>query len=374
VHIAHVITKLDVGGAQSHVVELAIGQVADGHRVNIVAGQGGPAAERAAAAGIPIRIVPELGASHGRFSQRAALAAVTRVLRDICPDLVHGHSSNGGLHARLAARRLRLPSVYTAHGWPFQRGAPRKQRLMSFVGEFVGGHIGNAVIVLTEAERDLAARARVVPRRRLWVVANGISDVPPELRRARPLGDRPAVLVMVARFAPPKLQAELAARLAAVSDVPWTLQFVGDGPDLEACRAEVDAIPYLRGRVSFLGHRDDVSAILAASDIGILWSRYEGQPISVIEYMRAGLCCVANDLPGVRALFGDEGAGVVIEPAADVAHVFTDLLTTPQRLDTLARQARLRYESHYSVTALVDATDAVYAACAGVNKSGEGDA
>ena len=42
---------------------------------------------------------------------------------EIRPDLVHGHSSNGGLHARLAARRLGLPSVYTAHGWPFQKGA-----------------------------------------------------------------------------------------------------------------------------------------------------------------------------------------------------------------------------------------------------------
>jgi glycosyltransferase involved in cell wall biosynthesis len=367
VHVAHVITKLDVGGAQTHVVELALGQVAAGHRIDIVAGHGGPAAERAAAAGIPIRIVPELGASHGRFSQRAALAAVTRALGDIRPDLVHGHSSNGGLHARLAARRLRLPSVYTAHGWPFQKGAPWRQRVMSFAGEFVGGHVGNAVIVLTEAERDRAVRAWVVPRRRLWVVANGIGDVPPDLRRSRPLGGRPAVLVMVARFAPPKLQAELAATLAALGDLPWTLQFVGDGPDLASCRAEVDAMPSLDGRVSFLGHRDDVAEILAASDIGILWSRYEGQPISVMEYMRAGLCCVANDLPGVRALFGEEMAGVVVDADEDVARVLTDLLMTPGRVDTLGQRARVRYESHHSVTAMVAATDAVYAASTAAN-------
>ena len=360
-HVAHVITKLDVGGAQTHVVELAIGQVATGHRIEIVAGHGGPAAERAAAAGIPIRIVPELGASHGRFSQRAALAAVTRALGDIRPDLVHGHSSNGGLHARLAARRLGLPSVYTAHGWPFQKGAPWMQRIMSFAGEFVGGHVGDAVIVLTETERERALRARVVPRGRLWVVPNGISDVPPDLRRGEPAGDRSPVLVVVARFAPPKMQAQLVDALAGLTDLPWTLQFVGDGPDLAACRAKVDDVSTLRGRVAFLGHRDDVAEILAASDVGILWSRYEGLPISVMEYMRAGLCCVASDLPGVRALFGEEPAGVVVPSDADLAHVLTELLTTPGHLDDLGRRARQRYESQYSIAALVAATEAVYA-------------
>jgi glycosyltransferase involved in cell wall biosynthesis len=362
VHVAHVITKLDVGGAQTHVAELALGQVDAGYRIDVVAGSDGPAAARVAAAGIPVRIVPELGASHGRFTQRAALAAVQRTLGEIRPDLVHGHSSNGGFHARLAARRLRLPSVYTAHGWPFQQGAPWRQRIMSFAGEFVGGHVGNAVIVLTEAERDRAVRARVVPRRRLWVVANGISDVPPDLRRASSRGDHPATLVMVARFAPPKLQAELAATLTRLNELPWTLQFVGDGPELEACRAEVDAMPSLRGRVSFLGHRDDVAEILAASDIGILWSRYEGLPISVMEYMRAGLCCIASDLFGVRALFGDEAAGIVAGSDSELARELTDLLTTPGRIDALGQRARLRFESHYSVDAMVAATDEVYAA------------
>ena len=362
-HVTHVITKLDVGGAQTHVVELALGQVAAGYRVDIVTGCNGPAADRIAAAGIPIRLAPELGASHARLDQRAALAAVTGTLREIRPDLVHGHSSNGGLHARLAARRLGLPSVYTAHGWPFQKGAPWRQRLMSFAGEFVGGHVGDAVIVLTEAERERARRARVVPRGRLWVVPNGISDVPRDLRRAGSAGDRSAVLVMVARFAPPKMQAHLVDALAELTDLPWTLQFVGDGPDLAACRAKVDGIPSLGGRVAFLGHRDDVVEILAASDVGVLWSRYEGLPISVMEYMRAGLCCVASDLPGVRALFGEQSAGLVVASAAELRGVMTDLLTTPARLDDLGRRARQRYESQYSVAALVAATEAVYAAC-----------
>src|SRR5690606_14412816 len=99
--------------------------------------------------------------------------------------------------------------VYTAHGWPFQKGAGWRQRLLSFGGEFVGGHIGDAVIVLTRAEFDRARRARVVPRDRLWIVPNGLADVPAAARRIGPLDARRPVLVMVARFAAPKLQHQL---------------------------------------------------------------------------------------------------------------------------------------------------------------------
>ena len=367
-HIVHVITKLDVGGAQTHVVELATGQLAAGHRVEIVSGTDGPAAQRAVSAGIPVRVLPALGGSHGRMSQRGALAAVTDALDEIRPQLVHGHSSNAGLHARLAARRLRLPSVYTAHGWPFQQGAPWSQRVMSFSGEFVAGHMGDAVIVLTDAERDRALRARIAPRDRIWVVPNGIGDVPEGERRRRTVGGDPAVMVMVARFAPPKLQAELVGLLAALTDLPWTLRFVGDGPDLQACRTAVESSSALRLRVSFLGHRDDVASILADSDIGILWSRYEGLPISVAEYMRAGLCCVGSDLPGVRALFGPEEAGVVAAPA-QLANVLTDLLADPDRIDRLGAAARSRYEAWYSVSAMVAATDRVYEAACSVRRS-----
>jgi glycosyltransferase involved in cell wall biosynthesis len=360
VHVAHVITKLDVGGAQTHVVELALGQVAGGHRIDVVAGVGGPAADRLTALGVPVLIVPELGDSRGRVSQRAAVAAVTLALGRIAPDLVHGHSSNGGLAARMAARRLRLPSVYTAHGWPFQKGAAWKQRLMSFAGEFVGGHLGDAVIVLTEAEQRRARRARVVPGDRLWVVPNGIADVPPELRRTGPLGDRAPTLVMVARFAPPKLQTELVVALAELADEPWTLRLVGDGPQLDECRSAVERLG-LGGRVEFLGHRDDVAEVLASSDIGVLWSRYEGLPISVMEYMRAGLCCVGSDLPGVRELLGRDG-GMVARSAVGLGEALRRLFADRTDIDALGTTARNRYVERFSAESMVAATDAVYAA------------
>lgn len=355
-HILHVITKLDVGGAQTHVAELALGQAHAGHRVEVVAGLGGPAAQRLAAGGVPVRVVPELGASHGRVSQGAAFDAVTEAVRISQPDVVHGHSSNGGLAARLAARRLRLPSVYTAHGWPFQKGASWKQRVLSLAGEFVGGHVGDAVIVLTQAEYDRAVRARVVPRSRLWVVPNGIADI----AGAAVHSDSSAapVLVMVARFAPPKLQSELIEVLAELADVSWRAVFVGDGPGLEACRKRAGDHD-LTDRIAFLGHRDDVAQVLAHADIGVLWSRYEGLPISVLEYMRAGLCCVASDLPGTRELLGS-GAGCLASDRVRLGAGLRALLAEPNRVRALGLASRDRYVECYSAEAMIAATNQVY--------------
>lgn len=360
--VAHVVTKLDVGGAQTHVVELAIAQHASGIDVRVIAGVDGPAADRVRAAGIRVAIVDPLGSAHGRLSQRAAFGAVRGELASDAPDIVHAHSSHAGLMARLAARRDGYRSVYTAHGWPFQAGAAWKQRLASFAGEFVGGHLGDAVICLTEAEADRARAARVVPRRRIWVVPNGIADVPVTLRRVGPVDPVAGpVLVMVARFAPPKLQVELLDVMETFDDRPWTLRLVGDGPGLEACRTLVSTSPLLSSRVELLGHRDDVPDILAAADIGLLWSRYEGLPISVMEQMRAGLACVASDLPGTRELF-NEAAGVVADSGEALVTVVSELLADPQGVEQLGAAGRRRYELAYSVEAMLTATNDVYTA------------
>lgn len=357
--ILHVITRGDVGGAQTHVAQLAAHQSEGGDDVTILAGVDGPAVRHAQHRGVAVEISPSLGDARASGSLRRAHRDVASCLRVVAPDIVHGHSSHGGLLARLAARQVGIPSVYTAHGWPFQRGAPWRQRLSSYVGELVGGRVGAAVICLTPAEAALAARSRVVPQSRVWIVPNGLEDVPVDARRR--VGEPGDVvrMVMVARFAPPKLQLELVDLLAALADLPWELVLVGDGPQREACEARSRAL--FGDRVRFLGHRDEVPSILAGCDVGLLWSGYEGMPLALLEAMRAGLCCVANDLPGVRFLFGDDAAGVVVaRESATFESSMRALLTDPDRVRRLAMAARLRYEHEFTIAAMAERVRTVY--------------
>ena len=353
--VLHAITKGDVGGAQTHVVELALTQDTTGLEVSVMAGCDGPAMNRLRARGIQILIVESLGHSIAPRADAAAVREMRSLIRTVQPDVVHAHSSKGGLLARIAARMEGVASVYTAHGFPFQPGAPVVQRSMSVLGESIGGHLGDAVICLTAEEADLARRWRIARAESIFVVPNGLPDTAP--LRQGPTGQTPK-LIMVARFAPPKQQRELISILATLLDMPWSMTFVGDGPQLEACREF--AAHLLGDRVEFLGHRDDVDVLTSSSDIALLWSGYEGMPIVLLEAMRAGLCCVASDLPGVRVLFGDPPAGLAATTPCELTGALRAVLADAGYADQLGRAARLRYESGFSIERMARGVQSVY--------------
>lgn len=357
--ITHVITRGDTGGAQTHVAELASSQAASGEHVEVVVGTEGQAADRLRAAGIDVTCVPVLGRSRQVVFQRRLLAEVTRAIAGTHPTIVHAHSSAAGLLGRVVARRLGVRSVYTAHGWPFQSGAPLRQRVVSWSGEFAGGHLGDAVICLTETERQRALRARVTSASRIWVVPNGIADVP-QSGRARLDVDRAVRLIMVARFASPKRQLGLITVLGQLLPLPWEMVFVGDGPLLS--QAKVLAQRVAPERCVFLGLRKDVVDLLAGCDVHVLWSGYEGMPISTLEAMRAGLCNVASDLPGVREQFGDPSAGLLAGDPAALADALRSVIVDPELRRRLGASGRERYEQTYTSSAMAAATHSVYEA------------
>jgi glycosyltransferase involved in cell wall biosynthesis len=177
--------------------------------------------------------------------------------------------------------------------------------------------------------------------------------------------DEPVKIVMVARFAQQKAQREVLDALAQLPRDGWVMTFVGDGPEWELAIAKAQTLG-LDDRVQFAGHRDDVVAVLAGSDIGLLWSHYEGMPLALMEAMRAGLACVANDLPGVRALFGDPPAGVVVPfDSTALAAALEALLADESRRVALAAASRSRFESEYSMSVHLAAIEKVYLASRG---------
>ncbi len=365
--VQHVITKADVGGAQTYVLELATVQAADGHTVSIVAGSLGRMADQARARGVVVEHEASLRREASVRSDLQAVRGLVSTLRASQPDVIHAHSSKAGVLARFAGRRLGIPTVYTAHGWPFQPGAPLPQRVMSWAGETMAARSWGEVICLTDAEAALARRLRVVPPTRLHVIRNGLPDIADDhradVRRAgvdAPPRDR-VDIVMVGRFAPPKQQRRVLTALSMIPDLPWRMTFVGDGVELQSLVEVADRFG-LGDRVRFVGDRGDVAEILAENDVGVLFSKYEGMPLAMLEKMRAGLACVANDLPGVRELFGGVGGTVVAADEAALARAFADLIADRDALDRSGRAARQRYESDFSIDANHRSVMRVYAA------------
>jgi glycosyltransferase involved in cell wall biosynthesis len=217
-----------------------------------------------------------------------------------------------------------VPKVaFTCHGYLHRQSGGLLRRGGGFAMEWIGGK-------LTDVYMNVS-REEAVEARRWWIhrgavaVGNGRDPAvfrPDAAVRARVragLGVAPetVAVVIVSRVVATKGYVEL---LAAMRDVPAELWVVGErlpsdrgeelGPHFERFAAT--------GRLRLLGYRADVAALLAAADIFVLPSHFEGLPMSVIEAMLAGLPVVATDIRGPREQVVDGETGLLV-PVRDAA-------------------------------------------------------
>jgi len=267
---------------------------------------------------------PPLARSLSPVAQVRAFLALYRLFRTRRPDVVHAHMPISGFLARLAARAAGVPVVaYTCHGFLFNQPGPWWRRGLSLAMEWVAGRITDVFMTVSREEAKDARRLRI--HANPVAVGNGRDPalfLPDAGARARVraslgLGEDAVVITAVSRLVRHKGYPEL---LTAMADVPAQLWVVGErlpsdhGEDMAAYFAGAGLGP----RLQLLGYRRDVAAILAASDIFVLPSYFEGLPMSVIEAMLCGLPVVATDIRGPREQVVDGQTGLLV-PAGEVA-------------------------------------------------------
>lgn len=360
-HIAYLITRTDeIGGAQMHVFELARCLLARGVRVTVLGGGEGTFAEMLRRAGIPYQNIPQLVRPIRPGTDWRCFWKLRAVLKQLRPDLVTVHSSKAGWLGRLAARSLKLPVIFTVHGWAFTEGVPPVRRALYALAERMAAPFADRIITVSEYDRQLALRHHIASAARLVTVHNGIPDIAPS-QRARPGEGERVRLVMVARFSPPKDQALLIRALAGLPTLPWELELIGDGPLRVANERLVHQLQ-LNDRIRFLGERRDVAERLSKAHIFVLVSNYEGLPLSILEGMRAGLPVVASDVGGVHEAVSHEETGLLF-PRGDVEalrSVLRRLIEQPELRARLGCAGRRRYEQAFTLDHMVTRTWAVY--------------
>jgi glycosyltransferase involved in cell wall biosynthesis len=142
-----------------------------------------------------------------------------------------------------------------------------------------------------------------------------------------------------------------------------TFRIVGGGPLLDGLRARAKDRG-VDGSLTFAGHRDDVAAQLAASDIFVLASRSESLPNAVVEAMAAGLPVIASAVGGVREILDDGRTGLLVAPddAAALADRICRLMAAPAVAQSLGNAARAEVAARYSFPVMVAAFEGVYRA------------
>ncbi|MFL5822287.1 MAG: glycosyltransferase [Solirubrobacteraceae bacterium] len=317
------------------------------------------AAALAAEAGARVELV-ELSRSKAPHRQGLALAALRRLIQQLEPDVVHGHSSIGGAMARLAAAGLSVPVVYTPHAVSRARSALAVERLLR-------GRT-DRVIAVSESERQFIVDQGVAHERQVVVIPNGVdlSSPPPPLHeplRAR-LGistDTP-LFGCVGRLAWQKAPEIFVSACAIVSDRLPGAHFVliGSGPLQKLVETAV-AEAGLGDRFHLIPSLPDAAAALEELDVYALPSRFEGGPYTPVEAMRAGTPVVVTNVAGNRDIVEHWVSGLVVpqdEPHALASAMLTLLKdgSLRERLVKGAQDSLHRFE----VRAMARATAAVY--------------
>ena len=192
------------------------------------------------------------------------------------------------------------------------------------------------------------------------VIPNGVDS---SRFQPRDAARAPRTVISVANLRPEKNHEAVIAAAAALRDTHPRVryQFVGGGPR----RRELEALARERGvsdRIEFLGHREDVPALLAAADIFVLASRSEAFPNGAIEAMAAGLPVVAFAVGGLLDLVENGRTGVLVRPDDPAALVsgLRRLLDRPERAAALGEAARRDVLERYSFDRMVAAFEDLY--------------
>lgn len=359
------ITLSDWGGAQANVLALAQG-LRGLYDVTVACGPGGPLVGRLRQEGIRVVEIPRLVRAPSPLADLATLVRLARWMRRERFALVHCHSTKAGLLGRMAARLAGTPAVlFTTHGWPFAGPWwPPPVRMLLALAEKVAARLTTTIICVSQRDREAALRVGIGPPTRLEVIPNGIAP-DPWLARAPVQEDgagtgRPCTAVMVSRLKEPKDPITLVKAWTQLG-ADRRLLLVGDGPMREQVEALVQGSG-LGGRVTLLGTRQDVPALLSMADVFVLSSRWEGMPLSVIEAMMSGLPVVATDAGGVSEAVVHGETGLLV-PAGDpdaLALALARLLGDSELRQRMGEAGRRRALERFTEERMLAQTAAVY--------------
>lgn len=354
-----VITKGEIGGAQTHVLSLF--QALSRQLQFITTIGGGEIAShlggRLSSQGAQVCHLQSLGNSLSPLRLAKSVRALLGLIRQQQPNVLHAHSAVAGVVSRIAGRIADVPVIYTVHGFGFKPEVSTFRRWAAWLAEYALAPLAGHMVCVSQHEMELARSLPVRPDR-VSVIYNGIEDT---FARANHLL-QPICIVMVARLAPPKRQDLLLQALALLRDtlgceVP--AKVIGSGPEMKSLQS-LATLMNLES-VDFTGDVSDVAHRLAQHSIFVLMSDHEGLPISVIEAMRAGLAIVASDLPGIRELIshGQDGLLVPNQPRA-LATALNQLITSAPLRTQLGQAARHTYEVRFTLDRMALSTMALY--------------
>lgn len=371
--VMQIVSNLDIGGAQEVVRTLAENLEKVGCQSVVVTFKDGPLRENIERLGIPVEILPQR--QHGITALPQFIRDMLRTRRALFElvkkynvDVIQTHLLRSldflVLSLRLQSKvqifwtfhnaRFDLREEHLAkHKWLFK---PKRWGYHVLYSVCTRG-VNRLIAVSEEVKTSIMKTLPSIPQKKIIAIPNSV-DVQRYskyrertiLRRNLGLAERHQVAAVVATFKEQKGHRYLLDALPEVlKNFPnLVVLFIGDG-ELKAALQNRTLELGLKNNVLFLGNRQDVPTLLAASDLFILPSLWEGLPMALIEAMASGLPVIATQVSGTSQVMIHGETGLLVKPgnSSELAHAIKELLSNTSLSMQMGDAARQRVEIHF---------------------------
>lgn len=303
------------------------------------------------------------------------IAALSRLIDEEGIDVVHAQGWGTFIEGLLAAKwssKRRPAFIFAFHGKTMEdvaHGIPLRRRIAQRVAQcFTDACIAPAAHMADDYARSVGLR-----RERIDVIYNGIDidgfgrDSRHDARSALGVRDNDFVVGFAGRLDPVKdirgliKVFELFRNRLESNREQARLLVVGDGLEREAAE-KFAAERGLRENVLFAGLRTDIPRCMAAMDVYVQPSFYEGHSLTILEAMAAGLPIVSTSVGGTPEIIRNGSNGFLYRPGdyEQMAAVVLDLYRQPSLSSKIGRAGRKRVAEHFSVGVMVHQYENLY--------------
>lgn len=360
--ILYLITKSEIGGAQTHVAELCNYFKIKNHEVVVMSSGNGWLKNECDKIGVSF-------VNNKFFSNSANPARLYRAMKEIkkCvvefkPDIIHCHSSAAGFLGRIAIKNT-IPTVFTAHGWAFDKGTPLLRRIVAILVEKAISKYCFKIICVSNFTKQEGLKWKVCEDKKMEVIYNGVSLAEPDKPVVKNIQSK-IKLIFVGRFSKqknPLLFLKALVNLPEDCRKNLEISLIGNGPDKKKIEKFIKNFKSLPKTEIFSTLTPvEVKKYLAQSDVFVLITNWEGFPYTILEAMSCGLPVIASDVGGINEAVNEQNGILVNNEVGQIREAILKLVNDKDLRLRLGKQGRQDVIVKFSSEQMLEKISKVY--------------
>ena len=363
IKVLETIRQGQVGGGESHLVSLIENLDREVFTPVVLSFTDGPMIDHLNKIGVKTFVIPTKKAFNFGIEGQ-----IRKILEEEAIDLIHTHGTRAYTNIIWSARALKVPVVYTVHGWSFHNDQSFFTKQARILSEKL--LVSQARQTISVSESDQLTGKKSFGNFESAVINNGIDlkkfDEGRSLKDIRAEYGIPKEVLLLGYILRITHQKNPLGMIEAFRQVldqtkDVRLLMIGEGELKDRVVAKVQELN-IAEYVYFDDFRQDVPDILKAIDVYCLPSLWEGLPIGLLEAMSMGKAVIATNVNGSREIVKHMESGLLIEPEdnAALADAILCLCRQPQLRDKLQTQAKNTIQERFDVVRMTRDVEDVY--------------